>query len=463
MKIRSFLALAITGVMLFASCSNNDEIPDQSTGNDGDTWAAFNIKLPKTMETRAADPNASAAETAVNSVAVYLFDANEHLTTSGIKTMAEYGTVNSTDNTISTKIALRTKSGEVKIWVVLNPTDAIHASIMDNISRGNLPFQTAFDAAVSDVTGGISNTTETTSKGFVMVNKAIATKTLASGITNDAAISGKDEAANHFTINVERAVAKVAVISNKADLKDLNTLPELGSFSDIKYSVCQVNPQMYLARYTDKTIQSGGYNIVTPDNNFDGKVSGSPATYWGNKVMDTAPLAVNASGTAKKDLNGIYILENSMITPFQQNATYVLVQAVWTPKVVYQADGSTTGTLAASKDFWYSATTRKYYMEDPTDPQASDAKQWSNGICYYRVYLYDKYTDNTPDADGTRFYDVVRNTCYNVTLNSMHAPGENVPTPAAPGPDPIEEPTYLSVDVNIAAWTFANMDDQDLQ
>lgn len=460
MKIRSFLALAITGVMLFASCSNNDEIPDQSTGNDGDTWAAFNIKLPKTMETRAADPNASAAETAVNSVAVYLFDANEHLTTSGIKTMAEYGTVNSTDNTISTKIALRTKSGEAKIWVVLNPTAAIHSRIMDDISKGNLPFQTAFAAAVADVAGGINNTTATGGTGFVMVNKKLVTKTLASGITKKAATSGTTESANHFTIDVERAVAKVSVISNKADL---NTLPELGSFSDIKYSVCQVNPQMYLARYTDKTIQSGGYNIVTPNNSFNGNV-GSPATYWGNKVMDTAPLAVNASGTAQKDLNGIYILENSMITPVQQNATYVLVQAVWTPKVVYQADGSATGTLAASKDFWYSATTRKYYMEDPTDSQASDAKKWENGICYYRVYLYDKYdTGNKPDADGTRFYDVVRNTCYNVTLNSMHAPGENVPTPAAPGPDPIEEPTYLSVDVNIAKWTFANMDDQDLQ
>lgn len=458
MKIKSFLALAITGVMLFASCSNNDEIPDQSTGNDGDTWAAFNIKLPKTMETRAADPNASAAETTVNSVAVYLFDANEHLTTSGIKTIEEYGTVNSTDNTISTKIALRTKSGEAKIWVVLNPTTDIHNRIMDDISKGNLPFQTAFNAVVSGVTGGISNTTETTSTGFVMVNKAIATKTLASGITNEAAISGKDEAANHFTINVERAVAKVSVISNKTDL---NTLPELGSFSDIKYSVYQVNPQMYLARYTNKAIQSDGYNIVTPNNDFNGNV-GSPATYWGNKVMDSAPLAVNASGTSKKDLNGIYILENSMLTPVQQNATYVLVQAVWTPKVVYQANGTTVGT-PTSTDFWYSATTRKYYMEDPTDPNATDAKKWSNGICYYRVYLYDKYTDNAPDADGTRFYDVVRNTCYDVALNSMHAPGENVPTPVAPGPTPIEEPTYLSVDVNIAAWTFANMDDQDLQ
>ncbi len=457
-KVKSYLTIAFTGMMLFTSCNNNDEIPDQGAENEGDTWAAFNIKLPKTMTTRAADSNATMAETTVNSVAVYLFDANDHPTTSGIKTMAEYGTVNSADNTISTKIALRTKSGETKIWVVLNPTTAIHNRIMDDISKGNLSFRTAFTAAVADVSGGISHTGEI-GTGFVMVNKKLVTKTLASGITEKAATSGITESANHFTIDVERAVAKVSVVSNKSDL---NTLPELGSFSDIKYSVYQVTPQMYLARYTNNTIQSGGYNIVTPDNSFDGNIGQTP-TYWGNKVMDAAPLTVNTSGTAKKDLNGIYILENSMLTPVQQNATYVLVQAIWTPKVVYQANGSTTGTLADSKDFWYSATTRKYYMETPTDPNASDAKKWSNGICYYRVYLYDKYTDNKPDADGTRFYDVVRNTCYEVTLNSMHAPGENVPTPVAPGPTPIEEPTYLSVDVNIAAWTFANMDDQDLQ
>ena len=86
-----------------------------------------------------------------------------------------------------------------------------------------------------------------------------------------------------------------------------------------------------------------------------------------------------------------------------------------------------------------------------------DTYKWTKGKCYYRVYLYDKY-----GAD--KFYDVVRNTIYNVNIASIKAPGSNTPNPPTPDPDPdpIEEDVWVTANVDILPWSSANMDDVDL-
>lgn len=458
MNLRKFLTISFAGLTL-AACSNDEAVDNGAPVTGEETWAAFTIQLPKTITTRAVDANATTAETAVNKVAVYIMDANGFISTSGIKNVNDYGTVSGTDNTIkSTKVAVKTSAGEKKIWVVLNPTDAMHSQITSTVGLGGM--QTAMTTAVSGMTGGYQYATETvaTPQGFVMASKDILTKTLVANISHDDAINGGVAAdnKNHFTISVERAVAKVAAVAKDGGIE--NKLPAIGSFSDYKYYVRQVNPQTYIARWTDATKQPAGYNIVTPDNNDAGTT-----IPWGSNAMESAPLTVNTFGTANNALNGIYVLENSMLDPMQQNATYLLIQAKWAPNTVYQADGTTPGTLASTGDFWF--YNQKYYMEAPaglTTDEANNVK-WSGGICYYRTYLYDKYTNSQPAADGTKFYDVVRNTCYNVTVNSILAPGSNKPTPPSPGPDPIEEDTHVSVSVDILPWTFANMDAVDLQ
>lgn len=466
MNIRNLFAIAFASTMLYA-CSN-EEVPgtDQSVTGE-ETWAAFTIQLPKTV-TRAADANATAAETAVNSVAVYVMnDATGMIAASDIVDIADYGTVDNGTNTIkATKVAVKVlKSGASTVWAVLNPTTATHNSIVGNM--GMVAFQQAINATVTDMTGGYQYATETgvTAKGFVMASKEPLKKTLVAGITEDQAINGgtSADAVNHFDVQVERAVAKVSA-TEKAGGVD-NKLPLIGAFSDIKYYVRQINPQTYVARWTDAATQPGGFNIVTPDNTN----GGTTINTWGSVAMQSAPLAINANATAANELNGIYTLENSMLNPVQQNATYMVVQAKWAPATVYQADGTTVGTLSGSGDFWF--TNQKYYMEAPEglSTEEADAVKWTGGICYYRVYLYDKYTANVPASDGTKYYDVVRNTCYNVTLNSLLAPGSNTdlpkdPTdPTNPGPDPIEEDTWVSVNVDILPWTFAHMDGVDLQ
>ncbi len=465
MKVKNLFAIVLASITLFA-CSNDDEPNGGQVVSGKDTWAAFSIKLPKTLTRSTNDDgsNATAEETKVETVAIYIEQADGHMTTSdkGIINLADYSS-GSTNNVYTAKMAIKAKTGNAKVWVVVNPTVAMHDRIMG--FPANAAFHTAFPATAPDMAGGYIYATETgvTNAGFVMTNKETKEVTLVDVKTEDEAVNGgvPDDAKNHFTIEVERAVAKVAVISKKANLNDLNSLPQQGTFTDIKYYAAQINNNMLMARKTDATVQPGGANIVTPGNDDDG------TNVFGISTLDLNgdPLDINPVGTAANKLNSIYLLENSMLDPQQRNATHVVVEAIWTPKTLYKADGITefaAGEYTTGDDFWFYNS--KYYGELPKelvvgsgDPNAGKGNdyKWTGGKCYYFVYLYDKY-----GAGDDVFYDVVRNTVYNVNLSSIKAPGVNVPTPPV---GPIQQPAYVTATVEIAPWTLAAMDDVDLQ
>lgn len=457
MKVKNLFAIALASIALFA-CSNDDEPTGGQDVSGKDTWAAFSIQLPKTV-TRSVDDdgtNATTDETEVKCVAIYVKQSNGHMATSGIKYLSDYSD-DTNGPTYKAKIAIPVKTGEADVWAVVNPSQSMHDLIMG--FPANEAFHTAFSATVEDMAGGLSyaNQTGITSSGFVMTNYATKHVTLTQVNTEKEAVNSSipNDAKNHFTIQVERAVAKVAVISTQANVADLNGIPQQGDFTKIKYYAAQVNKDMYMARWVDATEQSGGANIVTPGNDSDG------TTVFGTNVLKATPLDINPLGTEKKDLKSIYLLENSMKNPLQTNATHVVIEAVWTPKTLYMADGTTKATgYATGDDFWFYNS--KYYKELPQElvagsgnPEAGkgDDYKWTGGKCYYWVYLYDKYTT-------TKFYDVVRNTVYNVNISSIKAPGSNVPTPP---PGPISEQTYVTATVNIAPWTLADMDNVDLQ
>lgn len=439
----------------FVAC-NNDEMPTEGIngGKGEDTWAAFSIQLPKTVGTRAADAtNATEKETAVKTVALYI-EQNGHLLTSGIKTIGDFAT-SAVDNVYKAKIAIKAETGSANVWVAVNPTADMHTRIMG--LPANEAFHTAFDATVADMAGGYSYATETSDNtGFVMANKATKNVILGKVETETDAVNGGDvsDAKNHFLIEVERAVAKVAVISKEATLDDLNKLPEQGTFSDIRYYVAQVNTKTFMARKTDAVAQPEGANIITPGNDHDGDSKNHG--FFGTKVLDAKALAINESTVTGKALNSIYVLENSMLTPLEQNATHAVIVATWTPKKLYKADGKTEFTgYTTGGNFWFYNS--RYYGEEPTELAAAgtgDTYKWSEGKCYYRVYLYDKYT-------GGKFHDVVRNTIYNVNISSIKAPGSNTDLPPV-GPTPIPEDVWVTANVDILPWTSAAMDDVDL-
>lgn len=443
----------------FVAC-NNDEMPTEGIdgGNGEDTWAAFSIQLPKTVGTRAADAtNATNAETEVKTIALYI-EQNGHLLTSGIKTIGDFAT-SAGDNVYKANIAIKAETGSANVWVAVNPTADMHTRIMG--LPANEAFHTAFNATVADMAGGHSYATDgVTNTGFVMANKATKNVTLNKVEKEADAVNGGNisDDNNHFLIEVERAVAKVAVISKEATLASLNKLPEQGDFSDIRYYVAQVNEETFMARKTDAVKQPKGANIITPGNDHDGDGNG----FFGTKVLNTTPLAINESTVTENALNSIYVLENSMLNPLEQNATHAVIVATWTPKKLYKADGVTEFTsYTTGGDFWFYNS--RYYGElpaecvtgsDHADAGKGDTYKWSEGKCYYRVYLYDKYA-------GDKFYDVVRNTVYNVNISSIKAPGSNTAVPPV-GPTPIPEDVWVTANVDVLPWTSAAMDDVDL-
>ena len=179
--------------------------------------------------------------------------------------------------------------------------------------------------------------------------------------------------------------------------------------------------------------------------------------------MDGNPLPINGLTVSGSALNSIYVLENSMLNPFEQNATHAVIVATWTPKTLYQADGNTPFTSYTTGDnFWFYNS--RYYGEEPAECAAGsghadagkgDTYKWTKGKCYYRVYLYDKYTGDA------KFHDVVRNTIYNVNIASIKAPGSNSDVPPV-GPTPIPEDVWVTANVDILPWSSASMDDVDL-
>ncbi len=460
MKFKKYLPLAIASLVMVAC--NNEEIPTNGIDgeNGGNTWAAFSIQLPKTTGTRAADAtNATAAETEVKTVALYI-EQNGHLN-GKVYNLSDFSSDAANDqNVYKAKIAVQAEEGSAKVWVVVNPTTAMHQQIM--ASPANEAFHTAFTTTVTKLAGGYSYATETdvTNSGFVMANKETKNVTLVAVKTENEAVNNgnADDNKNHFVINVERAVAKVAVINKKATLAELNSLPEQGDFSDIKYYVSQVNTETFMARKTDATAQREGANIITPGNDHDGT-----GTVFGTKIMDGNPLPINGLTVSGSALNSIYVLENSMLNPFEQNATHAVIVATWTPKTLYQADGNTPFTSYTTGDnFWFYNS--RYYGEEPAECAAGsghadagkgDTYKWTKGKCYYRVYLYDKYTGDA------KFHDVVRNTIYNVNIASIKAPGSNSDVPPV-GPTPIPEDVWVTANVDILPWSSASMDDVDL-
>lgn len=444
-------------VTVLAACSN-DEQPagGMDEGNGEDTWAAFSIQLPKTTASRSgADDgrNDTEVETKVKNVALYV-EQNGHLYTSGVLSITDFADFDGAGSVFNAKIAIKAQAGEANVWAVVNPTDKMHTRIME--LPANEAFHTAFEPLSYEMSGGYLHTqVQEPNGGFVMANKKTEGVTLKAGVnTEDEAVNGSkpDPEKNHFEIEVERAVAKVAVTSLEENLDDLNALKEQGDFSDIRFYVAQINKETFMARKTDRDIQSNGAGIITPGNDHEGKGD------FGTDVEIKDALLINTPSTSMKDLNSFYMLENSMLKPLEQNATHAVIVATWTPKKLYAADGKTEFTgYSTGDDFWFYDS--KYYGELPQeleneDITVQDKYKWSEGKCYYRVYLYDKYNDR-------KCYEVVRNTLYNVNINSIKAPGENNPDVPV-GPTPIPEDVWVTATIEILDWTMAQMDDVDL-
>lgn len=280
MKKQFFAAALILALGAgFTACSNDDlsKSEGKEVAQSGTAFMSVSFTLPAPGGTRAetAPAAGTATETPryqygswngqdkINSVKVYVFKADNTL--EKVVTLSNLSLDQRTTGTVkvSSNEAFKVSSGAKKVYVVVNPTDAV--TLPDAVGTTLSNFETAYKAvnAPAAVADGdpdpyypTAAATATRADKFasvsgqddvILMTGKVAEVNVADGVTEQEAISG---VANQAHLSVERAVARVVVTSKEgaafeikgddpttADTKETDFV--LATLSKITYTVAQ--------------------------------------------------------------------------------------------------------------------------------------------------------------------------------------------------------------------------------
>lgn len=510
MKWNKFLLAALLGIGLATtSCSdNNDPESGGGTTPGGDSFLAVKIDLSTANGTRSTRANENGMDSGTtneqkikdvlivlynNNAVAYAFDLD--ISTGGAANLTGTDVASGTKEKFITK-AQKVKKQDYKLLVVLNPTDKIKAATA--VGQGI----SAFDAAQEESVDNLTN-----SDGFVMSN--------ASGLIDipSTSINFKDNAtaavALPVALNVERAVAKIAVFFNGSDATSVSK-PTGVTISDIKWGVDITNKKTFWRRHltfkvsnnqtgtkgdmetVDDYTSTGRQFLYAEDPNFKKETTPLwPDQNFKSKIEPDKDL--NPQGELSSD-NHIfkkyeYVLENTM-----EEGNKEMTQEVTTRvniRLKYQPNSTLTGSFYRyGGSLLISETAMNSYAANPKsipssveyaglanaindskdrghnfdesqaygyklDENTNSGKEhgrldfYKDGQAYYVVPIRHFNNTNQPKQLGWGRFGVVRNNVYKLTLNSVKKLGE----PEIPNtPDPDDEDNYLSVQINVAPW-----------
>lgn len=448
MKLTKFFALALASFAI-ASCSR--EVNESAPVSQGkDTYAGVSISFPKTM-TRAADAAASNAdEGRVHSLGVYVIDDATSIMHSGFYPAGQFTESN---GKYTLNAALKTTTGTKSIYVVLNPSTTL---------QGLLTNSTFFGAA-NPINGVGSDFEFATGSG---TDRVLTMSSVAAAKSTLMVVDAAEALQKPVAINVQRNTAKVAVKSGI-------TAATGGTVANMQFALVVQATKSYL-------IQQGGNTFATVRT--PGRavaITATPADYSDFFTTLAAPAAaayknVNPTATVNNALAGFYATENVNTTNLAGNTTAAILRAQFTPTdgtVVTDYNAATgvktMGNLVAGTSFWVRIADNSYWSKTAYDKAitagsansllASDfSREYANGLGYYRLWVQ--------DAAGTR--GVIRNNYYVLSVTKVNGPG----SPTVPGVDPanptqpedptkpVEDDTFVSVDVTVLAWDVQSSD-----
>lgn len=513
MKWNKFLLAALLGIgLVTTSCSdNNDPESGGGTTPGGDSFLAVKIDLSAangTRSTRATEnetdsgtANEQKIDTALivlynNNAVAYAFDLTVTATgasgTAGDPTGS--GVASGTKEKFTT-VARKVKKQDYKLLVVLNPTGKIKAATA--VGQGISVFEAAQDESAENLTNS----------GFVMSN-ASGLIDIPSTSTNFQATAAAAEA-SPVALNVERAVAKVAVFFKGLDATSV-TKPTDVTISDIKWGVDIINKKTFWRRHLTFKVSNNQTGTKGDMETVDDYTSTGRQFLYAedpNFKKETTPLWLDQNFKAKiepdKDLNPInelrpddhpfkkyeYVLENTMEEGnkemTQEVTTRVNIRLKYQPNSTLTgsfyryggsllidaatmknyADGTTTIpsvaeytgldkaiTAAKANEHKFDGTEAKGYKLDESTASGKEHGRldfYKDGLAYYVIPIRHFNNTDQPKQLGWGRFGVVRNNVYKLTLNSVKKLGE----PEIPNPtDPDDEDNYLSVQINVAPW-----------
>ena len=270
MKKQFFAAAMILALGAgFTACSNDDlgKSEGKEVAQNGTAFMSVSFTLPAPATTRAeADPARYQygkwnGKDKIKSVKVYVFGDGDKLEKVVELTNLRLDQKATGDVKVSANEAFKVKPGTKKVYVVVNPTDAV--TLPEVVGTTELAaFTTAYDkvnkpeAPAADPYYPTATVTETRADKFasvdgqedvILMTGDKAEVAVADGVTEQEAISGVK---NQAKLRVERAVARVVVTSNKdvaafeikgddpmTDAKEDDQV--LATLTDITYTVAQ--------------------------------------------------------------------------------------------------------------------------------------------------------------------------------------------------------------------------------
>lgn len=498
MKKFIYATLAVAAVLLFASCKNDKNQPNDQ--EKADAFISFTFNLPQ-GGTRAgvADKNAgetyvgTEAEQAIKDVRVVLFDPDSKeakysfdYSITGDGKNAPTGDGIAPNGTAATTARFTTKaqgvvSQEYQMLAIVNPTSAVK----DATAQGKY---------LADALAAIETTVDDLKANGILMSNDRGLVTVA---TNQ--MQATDEAAEKapVAVSVDRILAKVFVGGNPTF--------ENGKLTDIKWQLNVTNKKTYIFRQFGKTALAGFPDETATDasTRFDryAKDPNFLASEFNNADFTYLEGTPELTGTfGYEDANGQYCLENTMDAPMQKHngTTSFILSGTWTPaehdgitftagqtwysyqgftftkaKMVeykgiindaaqndkLEINGTPAGFKAALK-----AALASMNVDAQGDVAASGTfngiKAYKNGACYYQTNLIRHFNDSQSGKDmGYGRYGVVRNNIYKINISKISQPGE---------PDVVNEkdddenddPTkvFVAFDITVNPWIVRTQD-----
>lgn len=472
MKRKSFIFSMGVVALLFAACSNDDNLmggpagntPEQTIVEGVPTYATFTVKrVDRVNNTRATEAPGGEADNQIGDVTLLIFNNQT-------KVLENKFTIAHPTTGVTTGTYLIT-SGKKRIFAFSNL----------GASSGQAAIE-GLQTKVSTVDDMLKLTTGEVGTALGQTNTTVPMSTPNDGLAKDI-LNGVTEADapthNTVAIPMSRMIARA-----KLTLKS------------------GVSTHLVAKGFTANNIAKATYIVQSAV----GGVVKSPLyeKTWGATAGTNITAAdfmakenfYKADGTTPETINQLdkyyYLTENTSPSFLKGAATHFVLKAVYIPSRIIT--GATFNVATQNLDFVYNRTPVEtdcdaycYITESPkvdiipAQEYFSNAAVLTAAITAYNTGIKDvnknitasevKYTEYTKgsyyrinlgegvDAQNTIF-GVNRNTSYTVTVNSVTGPGFNTPdgnNGAEGNPvDPIDQKTYLNVTINVTPWTTAS-------
>lgn len=471
-----FLSGLIALGLLATGCSSDDSIdtpnPDPNAGKY-DTYLTLNFESADTMrpEAQANSPKTAgpaAPDTdgnSISSVHVYFVDNTGKITFAAAPPM--------NPQVASKTKAFEAPTGTFKLFVVVNPNaktplKAVGAdlnSVIDGVTKAEA--EPGYD-------GGTNFLMTTACDDVNFAN-------LGSSVTITAANNSEGNAAS-ATATVDRVAVKInsktsGDVTSKlsTELADTKAEGETTPFFtkvDVKgYVLINGNTKFNLFQKWEaltgnvvgtviETQQGAVYNPVTKFGKVDTDASGNVIAIEDLTLGSTDVFGTQAVFTIE---NRPAFMEQTKLTASMAQATGIIYHLVVNDGQTFYVYKSKVYTdLAKLKTDNSEFADIDLTTLNSSQKRLKGIKTYENGNMYYSVYIKDQnYKASYKDTD-TQYYAVLRNSVYNIAINSIKNIGDDIPgggeiTPEKPNPPIDSDKTYLDVTIEINPWVLNNI------